>query len=92
MQLRAIESGYSAWLGGTGLINYRSGALGYDHLAALEAPFEASLPMGYHARLTIVAKPVFLDSGQADGTARSPFCSRPRPGPTRLRFRSQSEP
>jgi hypothetical protein len=69
MQLRAIESGYSAWLGGTGLINYRSGALGYDHLAALEAPFEASLPMGYHARLTIVARPVFLDSGQADGTA-----------------------
>ena len=69
MQLRSIESGYSAWLGGTGYINYRSGALGYDHLAALEAPFEASAPLGYHARVTIVAKPVFLDSGQADGTA-----------------------
>jgi tetratricopeptide (TPR) repeat protein len=69
MQLRSIESGYSGWLGGTGLINYRSGAFGYDHLAALEAPFEASVPMGYHARFTVVAKPVFLDSGQADGTA-----------------------
>jgi tetratricopeptide (TPR) repeat protein len=69
MQLRTIESGYSGWLGGSGYINYRSGALGYDHLAALEAPFEASAPMGYHARITIVAKPVFLDSGQADGNA-----------------------
>ncbi len=69
MQLQTIESGYSGWLGGSGYINYRSGALGYDHLAALEAPFEASAPMGYNARITIVAKPVFLDSGQADGTA-----------------------
>ncbi len=69
MQLQAIESGYSAWVGGTGLINYRSGALGYDHLAALEAPFEASMPLGSLARVTVVAKPVFLDSGQADGTA-----------------------
>ncbi|HUV70285.1 MAG TPA: cellulose synthase subunit BcsC-related outer membrane protein [Terracidiphilus sp.] len=69
MQLRSIESGYSGWLGGSGYINYRSGTLGYDHLAALEAPFEVSTPLGYHARLTVIAKPVFLDSGQADGSA-----------------------
>jgi tetratricopeptide (TPR) repeat protein len=69
MALRSIESGYSPWLGGSGIVNYRSGALGYDHLAALEAPFEVSMPLGYNARLTIVAKPVFLDSGQADGTS-----------------------
>ena len=69
MQLHAIESGYSGWLAGTGLLNYRSGVLGYDHLTALEAPFEASAPMGYHARFTVIARPVFLDSGQADGTA-----------------------
>ena len=68
-QLQSIESGYSGWLGGSGFINYRSGALGYDHLAALEAPFEGSVPLGFHARFTIVAKPVFLDSGQADGSA-----------------------
>ncbi len=68
-QLRSIEGGYSGWLGGTGYINYRTGALGFDHLAALESPFEASVPVGLHARFTIVAKPVFLDSGQADGTA-----------------------
>jgi len=69
MQLRGIESGYSAWLGGTGTLNYRSGELGYDHLAALEAPFEASVPFGYNARMTFIAKPVFLDSGQATGSA-----------------------
>ena len=69
MQLRSIESSYSPWVGGSGLLNYRSGDLGYDHLSALEAPFEASVAMGYNARLTIVAKPVFLDSGQADGTS-----------------------
>jgi hypothetical protein len=69
MQLRSIESGYSPWMGGTGILNYRTGSLGFDHLTALEAPFEVSMSMGYNARLTIVAKPVFLDSGQADGTS-----------------------
>ncbi len=68
-QLQTLESGYSPWMGGTGVVNYRSGNLGYDHLSALEAPFEVSTPLGYNARMTIVAKPVFLDSGQADGTA-----------------------
>jgi tetratricopeptide (TPR) repeat protein len=69
MQLRSIESGYSPWLGGAGLINYRSGSLGYDHLSALESPFELSTHLGYNARLTLVAKPVFLDSGQANGNS-----------------------
>jgi tetratricopeptide (TPR) repeat protein len=69
MQLHSIEAGYSPWLGGTGLVNYRPGSLGYDHLAALEAPFEVSMPLGLNTRVSIVAKPVFLDSGQADGTS-----------------------
>jgi cellulose synthase operon protein C len=69
MQLQTLESSYSAWMGGVGLINYRSGDLGYDHLSALEAPFEVATPFGYNARMTFVAKPVFLDSGQADGTS-----------------------
>ena len=68
-QLHAIESGYSGWLGGTSAVNYRSGAPGYSQLAAIESPFEASAPLGYHARITAIAKPVFLDSGQANGTA-----------------------
>jgi len=68
-QLQAIESGYSGWLGGTSLLNYRSGAPGYSQLAAIESPFEASAPLGTHARITAIARPVFLDSGQADGAA-----------------------
>ena len=68
-QLQTIESGYSGWLGGTSLLNYRSGAAGYSQLAAIESPFEASAPLGVHARITAIARPVFLDSGQADGTA-----------------------
>jgi len=78
--LQSIQSGYSAWLGGSGLINYRSGDLGYDHLSALEAPFEASIPMGYAGRLVIVAKPVFLDSGQADGTSILNVVQQPTTG------------
>ncbi len=69
LQLRAIESGYSGWLGGSSLLNYRSGDPGFGQLAAIEAPFEASAPLGYHARLVVVARPVFLDSGQATGNA-----------------------
>ena len=68
-QLSAIESGYSGWLGGTSLVNYRNGDPGYSQLAAIESPFEASAPLGYHARVTAIAKPVFLDSGQATGAA-----------------------
>jgi tetratricopeptide (TPR) repeat protein len=68
-QLQSLESSYSGWLGGTGLVNYRSGDLGYSRLGALEAPFEFSAPLGYHLRFTFVARPVFLDSGQADGTS-----------------------
>jgi tetratricopeptide (TPR) repeat protein len=67
-QLASIESGYSGWLGGTSLVNYRSGAPGYSQLAAIESPFEASAPLGYHARITVIARPVFLDSGQANGS------------------------
>lgn len=67
-QLQSLESGNSGWLGGTGMVSYRSGNPGFDQLTALEAPFEASIA-GFRARLSVIAKPVFLDSGQADGTA-----------------------
>jgi tetratricopeptide (TPR) repeat protein len=67
--LTSIESGYSGWLGGAGVINYRSGDLGFDHLSALEAPYEVAMPLGYAGRFVIVARPVFLDSGQADGNS-----------------------
>ena len=81
MQLRTIEGGYSPWVGGTGIINHRTGILGYESLTALEAPFEASVPLSSKARFTIIAKPVFLDSGQADGTAVIQLTSGVGPAP-----------
>ncbi|HEX4321369.1 MAG TPA: cellulose synthase subunit BcsC-related outer membrane protein [Acidobacteriaceae bacterium] len=69
LQLRTIEGGYSAWLGGTGNIAHRTGDPGYSNLSSLSADFEASLPLGTAARLTVIARPVFLDSGQANGNA-----------------------
>ena len=68
-QLRAIEGGYSGWLGPTASLSYRGGAPGYDQLAAIEAPLEVSTPLGFHARLVAIAMPVFLDSGSANGAA-----------------------
>jgi hypothetical protein len=69
MQLRTIEGGYSAWLGGTGVISHRTGDPGFDGLTSLEAAFEGSLPIGTKARFTVIARPVFLDPGQADGNS-----------------------
>jgi tetratricopeptide (TPR) repeat protein len=81
MQLRQIEGGYSAWLGGTGVVAHRTGAAGYDGLNTLDASFEASTPLGTRARVTFIAKPVFLDSGQADGTAQATLSSGVVPDP-----------
>ncbi len=80
MQLQAIESGYSGWIGGSTVLNYRSGDPGYSQLAAFEAPFEASTPLGYHGRFTVVARPVFLDSGQANGNATLAVVETASPG------------
>jgi tetratricopeptide (TPR) repeat protein len=63
MNLSTIESGYSGWAGGTGIVNHRSGTAGFDALTTLQAPFEASAPLSTGGRLTVVANPVFLDSG-----------------------------
>ena len=70
MNLSNIEAGYSAWAGGTGIVNHRSGIAGFDALTALQAPFEASAPLSTGGRLTIVSNPVFLDSG---AVAKSPL-------------------
>jgi tetratricopeptide (TPR) repeat protein len=62
-QIANIQAGYSPWEGGTGLVDHRSGTAGFDALTALEAPFETSMPLGTVARLTVIARPVFLDAG-----------------------------
>jgi tetratricopeptide (TPR) repeat protein len=62
-QLATIEGGFSPWLGGTGLVTHRSGTAGFDQLTVLDAPFEASAPLGGLARITLIVRPSFLDTG-----------------------------
>ena len=46
LELSALESSYSGWIGGTGFGRYRSGTPGFDRLTDLEVPFEASGVLG----------------------------------------------
>lgn len=68
LELAALEGSYSGWIGGTGYARYRSGTPGFDRLTDIEAPFEASAVMGKTVRATVIARPVFLDSGIIDTT------------------------
>jgi hypothetical protein len=61
--LASLEGSYSGWLGGTGIGRYRAGTAGLDRLTDVETPAEASVALGRAARLTLVAVPVFLNSG-----------------------------
>jgi tetratricopeptide (TPR) repeat protein len=62
-ELASLEGSYSSWLGGTGIGRYRGGTPGLDRLFDIESPVEASAALGRVARLTVVAQPVFLNSG-----------------------------
>lgn len=64
--LSALEASYSGWIGGTGNARYRSGTPGLDRLTDVESPFEASAVLGKTVRATVVALPVFLNSGTID--------------------------
>jgi cellulose synthase operon protein C len=63
LELSTLEASYSGWVGGTGDARYRSGTPGFDRLTDLESPFEASAVMGKAVRVTVVARPVFLNNG-----------------------------
>lgn len=69
LQLERIEGGYSPWFGGSGTVNHRTGAQGFDNLTTLEAPFEVSTSLGSAVRLTLITKASFLDAGVADGAS-----------------------
>jgi tetratricopeptide (TPR) repeat protein len=69
LELSTLEASYSGWVGGTGIARYRSGTVGFDRLTDLEAPFEASGVLGKSLRATVVARPVFLNSGTIDTAA-----------------------
>ena len=66
LDLASLEGSYSGWVGGTAYGRFRSGTPGFDRLTDIEAPFEASAVMGKSVRLTVVPRPVFLNSGTID--------------------------
>lgn len=68
IELATMEASYSGWIGGTGIARYRSGTSGFDRLVDIEAPFEASAVLGKTLRVTVVPRPVFLNSGSVDNT------------------------
>ncbi len=63
LDLAALEASYSGWIGGTGVARYRSGTPGIDRLVDIEAPVEASAVLGKSVRVTVIPRPVFLNSG-----------------------------
>jgi tetratricopeptide (TPR) repeat protein len=69
LELASLEGSYSGWIGGTGYARYRSGTPGFDQLTDIEAPFEASGVLGKTLRATVIARPVFLNSGVVNTTA-----------------------
>ncbi len=62
-ELASLEASYSGWLGATGIGRYRSGTAGLDRLYDFESPVEASATIARQARATVIAQPVFLNSG-----------------------------
>jgi cellulose synthase operon protein C len=67
-ELASLEGSYSGWLGATGIGRYRGGMAGLDRLYDFESPAEASATIARQARVTIVAQPVFLNSGVLNNT------------------------
>jgi hypothetical protein len=70
-ELASLEGSYSGWLGATGIGRYRSGVAGLDRLYDLESPVEASAVIARQVRATIIAQPVFLNSGVLNNTGFS---------------------
>ncbi|MDE1178439.1 MAG: cellulose synthase subunit BcsC-related outer membrane protein [Edaphobacter sp.] len=66
MELAAIESSYSGWVGGAAIGRYRSGNAGFDRLNDTEAPLEASVVMGKSVRVSVIPRAIFLSSGVID--------------------------
>jgi tetratricopeptide (TPR) repeat protein len=69
--LATLEASYSGWVGGTGFARYRSGVAGIDRMTDLEAPIELSAVLDKNVRASVVARPVFLNSGVIDVAAYS---------------------
>jgi cellulose synthase operon protein C len=61
--LASLEGSYSGWLGATGIGRYRAGTAGLDRLNDIESPVELSAVVSRLVRFSLIAQPVFLNSG-----------------------------
>jgi tetratricopeptide (TPR) repeat protein len=66
LDLARLEASYSAFMGGSTSVRFRSGTAGVQRLLDYEVPFESSVVLGKRVRLSVVPKAVFLNSGALD--------------------------
>ncbi len=66
LDLATLEASYSAFMGGSTSVRFRSGTSGVQRLLDYEVPFESSVVLGKRVRLSVVPKAVFLNSGALD--------------------------
>ncbi len=69
--LASLEGLYSGWLGPTAIGRFRIGTPGLDRLYDVETQVEFSATIARAVRLTAVARPVYLNSGQLNGSGSS---------------------
>ncbi len=72
LDLDSLEASYSAWMGGSGSLRFRSGRSGVERLFDYEVPFEATAVLGKSVRFSVIPRAVFLNSGTLDLTGIDP--------------------
>jgi tetratricopeptide (TPR) repeat protein len=76
-ELQDMSSRLSPWAGGTARIVDRTGTPGFNRLTRSEIGIEGSTVLGDSARLTVISKPTFLNSGtpvaNANGVLDTPY-------------------
>jgi len=66
-EINEMSSRFSPYLGLGSVASTRAGEPGFDRLISQETALETSTTFGNQTRLTLIAKPVFLDAGSPTG-------------------------
>jgi thioredoxin-like negative regulator of GroEL len=74
-ELEDLRARYSPWLIAGGDVESHSGTQGFDHLLHYETQMGASTVLGSAVRLSVVTRPVLLQSGVPDSTSNYRFGS-----------------
>jgi tetratricopeptide (TPR) repeat protein len=76
-KLASIESRGTPFLETRTAVQSRSGQAGYDRLLIEQANLEASTVIANQFRVSVIAKPTYLDGGKADGQSTLRFGTAP---------------